>query len=170
MIDIYTDALNNVSWNIIQILCLIILISGIIIFIRSKRSVLPQYRLYIIVFLIVSLQMFMDGVIQPAILNTKSTKDFAHQVIDIVPNDNIYGYINVDMLRFYIVNFYTGDRVKSFDKESPENGYVLVGDRTFENDFIKKYGETYTFEPVLKTRHSQTELRDYITLYKFDLK
>ena len=55
--------------------------------------------------------MSLDGVYQPAVLNVKSDKDLAKDIREIVPEGKIYSYISVEMLRFYVVNFYNNDRV-----------------------------------------------------------
>ena len=117
--------------------------------------------------LVFGLQILLDGVLQPAILNHKSIKKFAHEVEEIVPEGTIYGFIPVDMLRFYIVNFYIGNRVHLFEDEKPEAGYLLVGEHAFSEIIAPKYGNEYTFEKVIRTPHNDTEIRDYIWLYRF---
>ncbi|MEG1586736.1 MAG: glycosyltransferase family 39 protein [Bacteroidales bacterium] len=123
-----------------------------------------------VIALVFGLQILLDGVIQPAILNHKSIKKFAHEVEEIVPEGAIYGYIPVEMLRFYIVNFYIGNRVHLFDAENPGSGYLLVGERAFHDIIEPQYGDKYNFEKVIRTPHDDTEIRDYIWLYRFDTK
>lgn len=120
--------------------------------------------------LVFGLQILLDGVLQPAILNHKSIKKFAHEVEEIVPTGPLYGYIPVEMLRFYIVNFYIGNRVLLFDVEKPDNGYLLVGERTFTDIIEPEYGKDYNFERIIRTPHNDTEIHDYIWLYRFDKK
>ena len=78
-----------------------------------------------------ALFMSLDGVYQPAVLNVKSDKGLAEEVRKIVPEGKIYSYVSVDMLRFYVVNFYNNDRVALFERDMPQEGYLLVG----ANDF-----------------------------------
>ncbi|MGL4294011.1 MAG: ArnT family glycosyltransferase [Bacteroidales bacterium] len=123
-----------------------------------------------IISLVFAFQILLDGVIQPGILNHKSIKKFAHQVEEIVPEGVIYGYIPVEMMRFYIVNFYIGNRVHLFEENNPDSGYLLVGERVFNEMIAPRYGEAYDFERVIRTPHNDTEIRDYIWLYRFDRK
>lgn len=96
--------------------------------------------------------MSLDGVYQPAVLNVKSDKDLAKDIREIVPEGKIYSYISVEMLRFYVVNFYNNDRVALFERDMPQEGYLLVGANDF-NGFKPRYENEYTFNEVYRSKN-----------------
>lgn len=136
--------------------------------IRTKATGITS--MYAAILVTVSLYISLDGVLQPAILNTKSDKNIAIKIKEIAPNGNIYSYVGVDMLRFYTINFYHNDRISLFEKESPTEGFLLVGKRDFEEKFLPKYEAQYTFEEVYKSDRRGCDIRDIIYLYRFKKK
>lgn len=167
----YVTEIQNGSIGFIGFISVVVALVFLINFIKVNR--LRQWNIRFmgaVIALVFGMQILLDGVIQPAILNHKSIKKFAHEVEQIVPEGIIYGYIPVEMMRFYIVNFYIGNRVHLFDVEQPEKGYVLLGERTYRDIIEPQYGDKYTFEPVIRTPHNDTEIKDYIWLYRFDTK
>ena len=110
--------------------------------------------------------MSLDGVYQPAVLNVKSDKDLAKDIREIVPEGKIYSYISVEMLRFYVVNFYNNDRVALFERDMPQEGYLLVGANDF-NGFKSRYENEYTFNEVYRSKKRGCDIHDTIYLYHF---
>ena len=73
------------------------------------------------------------------------------------------------MLRFYVVNFYTDNRVLLFEREQPESGYLLIGRKDAEQ-FLPTQQEYYTFEQVYESTKRGCDVKDIIRLYRFNLK
>lgn len=108
----------------------------------------------------------LDGYYQPTVLNVKSDKGMAADVAEIVPEGPIYSYISSEMLRFYVVNFYTDNRVLLFEREMPEEGYLLVG-RKDAAQFLPKWEDRYTFEQVYESTKRGCDVKDIIQMYRF---
>ena len=164
----YTNEMEAAPVGFIGFVSIVVSLTFLVYFFKVFRTRQWDIRfMAAAIALVFGLQILLDGVLQPAILNHKSIKKFAHEVEEIVPEGTIYGFIPVDMLRFYIVNFYIGNRVHLFEDEKPEAGYLLVGEHAFSEIIAPKYGNEYTFEKVIRTPHNDTEIRDYIWLYRF---
>lgn len=165
----YTNEMEATPITFIGFVSLIVGVLFVFYFFKENRR--KEFGLRFmgsVIALVFGLQLVLDGVILPAILNHKSIKSFAHEVEQLVPEGKIYGYIPTEMLRFYIVNFYIGNRVYLFEEEQPESGYLLVGENVFKDIVEKEYGDKYVFKPLIRTVHDDTEVRDYIWLYEFD--
>lgn len=166
-IAIYIDAIRETPISFIAIVSVAILIAFLLVFFRDQKPREMGLKVMLsVVGLVFSLQLMLDGALLPMILNAKSTKNFSHEVARIVPEGKIYGFTNVGMLRFYIANFYTGNRVWQFEVEKPEEGYLLVGDKALP-ELEKLFPGAYHFESVLRTPHNDTEVRDFVGLYHF---
>lgn len=111
----------------------------------------------------------LDGVLQPTVLNIKSDKNIMKEIKEITGKERVYSYVAVDMLRFYTINFYCNDQIALFEKELPQTGYLLVGQRDFKI-FEPRYNEQYTFEQVYQSARRGCDIRDIIQLYKFKKK
>ena len=96
----------------------------------------------------------MAGAYQPAVLNVKSVKGVAAEINAVAPQaeGDIYEFIEIgefadgDPVHYFEVNFYIGDRMASFYKRKPDNGFLLIGDRDAEKYFPQFESEGYTFE------------------------
>lgn len=163
----YIVVLQNSSvtfWGIIAIICTIIAILTIY---RNRKQCCANNRyLYAVIFLFFSFQVVLDAYILPTVLNRKSMLPFAREVIQTVPEGKIYSYVSTPMLRFFVVNFYANDRVVDFEAEQPSKGYLLVGEKDFE-EIREKYGNEYNFSPALISKQKGNEVRDIIYLYRF---
>lgn len=111
----------------------------------------------------------LDGAYQPAVLNAKSDRTMASEIGAIVPSGDIYSFVSADMMRFFVINFYEGNRVKDFEKENPRNGYLLVGENDFE-EFLPKHEADYDFTEVYRSRKRGCDVRQIVTLYRFNRK
>ncbi len=162
-------AQSNVSFlGLVSLLVALVFIFYFVRFVRKGIKGVPLMAL--VIALVMSLQLLLDGLILPPVLNHKSVKAYAAQIQELVPEGKIYGFIPIEMLRFYIINFYIGDRIALFEDEEPTSGYVLVGEEAYQNVFEPRYGDQYHFEPIIRTSHDDTVVRDYIWLYKFEKK
>ncbi len=162
----YVNALSQ-YWDIIFIITGLVIIFLIYDIYKSKRHLTYNNRyLYSVVALFFGIQLMLDASILPAVLNAKSMKPFSDKVVSIVPEGKIYAYVSQPMMHFFIINFYAQDRVVEFEKEMPEDGYLLVGERDFK--YIQEhYGERYTFIPELRSNRKGNDVKDYILLLDF---
>lgn len=162
----YATALSE-SWNIVSIISGIVIIFLIYDIYKSKRYLTYNNRyIYSVIALFIGIQLMLDASTLPAILNAKSMKPFADRVATEVPEGKIYSYVSVPMLHFFIINFYTQDRVVEFEKEAPEEGYLLVGERDFQY-IQEKYGQQYTFDQTLRSNRKGNDVKDYVLLLNF---
>lgn len=162
----YMTALAE-SWNIVSIISGIFIIFLIYDIYKSKRYLTYNNRyVYSVVALFFGIQLMLDASTLPVILNAKSMKPFADKVVAEVPEGKIYSYVSVPMLHFFIINFYTQDRVVEFEKENPEAGYLLVGERDFQY-IQEKYGRQYDFNPVMRSDRKGNDVKDFVLLLDF---
>ena len=104
--------------------------------------------------IIIAIYISMAGAYQPAVLNVKSVKGVAAEINAVAPQSegDIYEFIEIgefadgDPVHYFEVNFYIGDRMASFYKRKPDNGFLLIGDRDAEKYFPQFESEGYTFE------------------------
>ena len=162
----YITALSE-SWNVISIIVAIFILFLIYDIYKSKRYLTYNNRyIYSVVALFFGIQLMLDASTLPAILNAKSMKPFAEKVIATVPEGKIHSYVSVDMLHFFIINFYAQDRVVNFETEMPDDGYLLVGEQDF-NYIQEQYGKRYTFDPILKSDRKGNDVKDFVLLLSF---
>lgn len=115
----------------------------------------------------------LSGSVFPAVLNVKSDKEFAHRIAEEVPEGEIYAFDNDDMLRYYSIAFYTGDRVRIIDNKGPwpsnrriESGWLLIGSKEFE-EVSPRYGDAYRISPVISKGTRSCDLHDTPMLMYF---
>lgn len=162
----YMTALAE-SWNIVSIISGIFIVFLIYDIYKSKRYLTYNNRyIYSVVALFFGIQLMLDASTLPVILNAKSMKPFADKVIAEVPEGKIYSYVSTPMMHFFIINFYTQDRVVDFEREAPQEGYLLVGEHDF-NYVREKYGEEYTFTPTLRSDRKGNDVKDFVLLLDF---
>lgn len=164
---LYLDALENMSLTLVHFLLILLpLCMALFYFIRINQTRHCDSAIYCAIAITFALFMSLDGVYQPAVLNVKSDKDLAKDIREIVPEGKIYSYISVEMLRFYVVNFYNNDRVALFERDMPQEGYLLVGANDF-NGFKPRYENEYTFNEVYRSKKRGCDIHDTIYLYHF---
>ena len=164
---LYMDALKDMPVTFISFLLILLpLCIAIFYFTRINRTRHYDSAIYCAIAMTFALFMSLDGVYQPAVLNVKSDKGLAEEVRKIVPEGKIYSYVSVDMLRFYVVNFYNNDRVALFERDMPQEGYLLVGANDFKG-FKPRYENEYTFNEVYRSKKRGCDIRDIIYLYHF---
>ncbi len=162
----YVEALSQ-SWDFLFVAIGVILVILIYDIYKSKRHLTYNNRyLYAVVLLFFGIQLMLDASVLPTVLNTKSMKPYAENVITTVPEGKIYSYVSEPMLHFFVINFYAQDRVVDFEKEMPNNGYLLVGETDYKY-IAEQYGAQYTFTQELRSEHKGNDVKDYILLMKF---
>lgn len=126
-----------------------------------------------IALVVISLYMSLSGCYQPAVLNTKSVKKMAREITRLIPVAELQTYEYIEDAEkakgnpehFFELNFYMGDIIRSFTKDKPTSGYLLIREEDMKKvlpDF-KKAG--YTFTPVYTPAPSMP--RHTPTLYCF---
>lgn len=163
----YMNALHT-PWNFFSVGCVIVLIIVLYQVYKNKRELSLNNRyLYSVIVLFFWFQILLDATILPTILNAKSMRPFAHKVEQVIPDGKIYSYVGAPMMRFFIVNFYNNNRVVDFEKEFPDEGYLLVGEKDF--DYISgTYSEKYRFTDILKSDRKGNDVKDIIHVYQFE--
>lgn len=107
------------------------------------------------------------AVYQPAALGVKSDKVVADELLaEGYGKDNpIYGYCSVPMLRYYTVNFYMGDCVINCEKNMPQNGVMIIGDRDLET-WLSENGDAYDCTILKNTNHKSCDSKQKIMIVK----
>ncbi len=114
---------------------------------------------------IILLFMSLDCAYQPAILNTKADKYLAPEIEKKFDTNHLYSYTSIDMLHFFSLNFYLGDKIQQFDKTNPASGVLMVPEDDMV-DFMQKHGKGYTFQKVWEIKKA-VECRCPVGFYEF---
>lgn len=109
----------------------------------------------------------LDAVYQPTVLAVKSDKPLAARLNELEPQGTVYSY--GENVKFYGMNYYLGDRVRIFNLFQPDVGYVLVIDSRQE-EFLRENKDIYRVEEVYRTPLRSGEMRQKVTVYKFNKK
>lgn len=155
------------SWNFWDVVCLLVLVIFIYGLFKSKdiQSSRNRYA-YSAIALFFWLQIIADTAVLPDILNVKSDYTLAQKVKETVPQGNIYSYVSVPMLHFFVINFYTDNRVVMFETEQPDEGYLLVGKGDFAY-ILSRYAGDYRFEEMWESERRGNDIRDIVCMYRF---
>ena len=106
-----------------------------------------KYTLVMIIAIFITL----DSTLQPAVLNTKADKHLAPVIEKKFDTSKLYSYMSVDMLHFFSLNFYLGDKIQQFDKVLPQDGVLMIPEGDMP-DIKEKFGKDYTFQKVWEVR------------------
>lgn len=164
----FMQALQSMQFSFSKGLILFLpVIAALCLFYSLVKRVDARSLLYGIAGCILCLFVALDGVYQPTVLAVKSDKPLATRLNELEPLGNVYSY--EDWVKFYSVNFYLGDRVRIFELSQPSEGYVMVIDKVQE-DFLRNNSEAYQLEEVYRTPLRSCDMRDKVTVYKFNKK
>ena len=143
------DALANEPIHIVRWLLVIAPLAMIIICLacRKRLTLSPLHTMAAAL----AIYLALDYTIQPLVLNTKSERPEAQEVARIVPTGPIYSYCSVEMMRFFVMNFYVGNRIQPYclspremaisaavvldndqQKVRPSSGYIIVNNGDVE--------------------------------------
>ena len=128
---------------------------------KKETSQMMRYTLVMIIAIFITL----DSTLQPAVLNTKADKHLAPVIEKKFDTSKLYSYMSVDMLHFFSLNFYLGDKIQQFDKVLPQDGVLMIPEEDMP-DFLKKYGKDYTFQKVWEVKKT-VEWHSKVGFYKF---
>ena len=159
-------ALENIPiWNKAFLFTFMPLIVGIV----SLRSLWKKHSArcitYTILANVIALFFALDAVYQPAVLNTKADKHLAPEIAKRFDTNHLYSYMSIDMLHFFSLNFYLGDKIQQFDKTMPASGVLMVPEDDMV-DFIQKHGKGYTFQKVWEIKKA-VECHSPVGFYEF---
>lgn len=125
--------------------------------------------------LIIGLYIALSGTYQPAVLNAKSKKHIAKEILTRWPDSkaHIYEFISTaeaaagNPVHFFEINYYMGDPVRNFRREEPEEGYLLIEPSDAEAWLPRFHKEGYRFK--LLREPAPAEPRHTPALYSFTL-
>ena len=115
--------------------------------------------------MVIAIFITLDSTLQPAVLNTKADKHLAPVIEKKFDTNKLYSYMSVDMLHFFSLNFYLGDKIQQFDKVLPQDGVLMIPEEDMPN-FKEKFGKDYTFQKVWEVKRL-VECRHPVGFYRF---
>ena len=140
-------AIGESTHGILFYVCNVFLIIGAYhIFKALKKKETSQMMRYTLV-MIIALFITLDSTLQPAVLNTKADKHLAPVIEKKFGTSKLYSYMSVEMMHFFSLNFYLGDKIQQFDKVLPQDGVLMIPESDVP-DFKEKFGRDYTFQKV----------------------
>ena len=158
-------AIGESTHGILFYVCYMFLIIGAYhIFKALKKKETSQMMKYTLV-MIIAIFITLDSTLQPAVLNTKADKHLAPVIEKKFDTSKLYSYMSVDMLHFFSLNFYLGDKIQQFDKVLPQDGVLMIPEEDMP-DFLEKFGKDYTFQKVWEVRKT-VEWHNKVGFYQF---
>ena len=158
-------AIRESTHGILFYVCYMFLIIGAYhIFKALKKKEASQMMKYTLV-MIIAIFITLDSTLQPAVLNTKADKHLAPVIEKKFDTSKLYSYMSVDMLHFFSLNFYLGDKIQQFDKVLPQDGVLMIPENDVP-DFKEKFGKDYTFQKVWEVKRL-VEWHHPVGFYRF---
>lgn len=161
------------GYSKVTLAVVMLVVGGLVYYFSRKKLMTAMVALSIIFFAL------LDAVYLPTVLNTKSVKNFASEIAEIVPTGDLYSFLPVDLtpngspLHFFELDYYLDDRVRLFWKEKPETGYLIVLKKDFQYYFDvaseTKLVDNYKFDEVLHTDRNYGSFKDIICLMHFEV-
>lgn len=109
-----------------------------------------------------------QSMVLPAVMNVKSDKSTAQEILRIAGDDQpVYSYMPDRLSRFYAVNYYMDDRLRLLETETPQSGLLIV----YEGDmsaFKENIGSAYNVEEIKVFAKKGEKPRKRIHLMKFE--
>ena len=158
-------AIGKSTHGILFYVCNVFLIIGAYhIFKALKKKETSQMMRYTLV-MIIAIFITLDSTLQPAVLNTKADKHLAPVIEKKFDTSKLYSYMSVEMMHFFSLNFYLGDKIQQFDKVLPQDGVLMIPESDVP-DFKEKFGRDYTFQKVWEVK-KLVEWHHPIGFYRF---
>ncbi len=144
-------AIGESTHGILFYVCNVFLIIGAYhIFKALKKKETSQMMRYTLV-MIIAIFITLDSTLQPTVLNTKADKHLAPVIEKKFDTSKLYSYMSVEMMHFFSLNFYLGDKIQQFDKVLPQDGVLMIPESDVP-DFKEKFGRDYTFQKVWEVK------------------
>ena len=158
-------AIGESTHGILFYVCNVFLIIGAYhIFKALKKKETSQMMRYTLV-MIIAIFITLDSTLQPAVLNTKADKHLAPIIEKKFDTSKLYSYMSVEMMHFFSLNFYLGDKIQQFDKVLPQDGVLMIPEGDMP-DFKEKFGKDYTLQKVWEVR-KLVECHHPVGFYRF---
>ena len=158
-------AIGKSTHGILFYVCNVFLIIGAYhIFKALKKKETSQMMRYTLV-MIIAIFITLDSTLQPAVLNTKADKHLAPVIEKKFDTSKLYSYMSVEMMHFFSLNFYLGDKIQQFDKVLPQDGVLMIPESDVP-DFKEKFGRDYTFQKVWEVKRL-VEWHHPVGFYRF---
>ena len=158
-------AIGESTHGILFYVCNVFLIIGAYhIFKALKKKETSQMMRYTLV-MIIAIFITLDSTLQPAVLNTKADKHLAPVIEKKFDTSKLYSYMSVEMMHFFSLNFYLGDKIQQFDKVLPQDGVLMIPESDVP-DFKEKFGRDYTFQKVWEVKRL-VEWHHPVGFYRF---
>ena len=158
-------ALENNDLLIPCSIFMVITLGGVYLIFRALKKKDPGNIVSYTLATIVGLFLMLDSSLQPPVLNTKTDKHLAPVIEKKFDTSKLYSYMSVDMLHFFSLNFYLGDKIQQFDKVLPQDGVLMIPEEDMP-DFLEKFGKDYTFQKVWEVRKT-VEWHNKVGFYRF---
>ena len=158
-------AIGESTHGILFYVCqMFLLIGAYYIFKALKKKETSQIMRYTLV-MVIALFITLDSTLQPAVLNTKADKHLAPVIEKKFDTSKLYSYMSIEMMHFFSLNFYLGDKIQQFDKVLPQDGVLMIPEGDMP-DFKEKFGKDYTFQKVWEVKRL-VESRHPVGFYRF---
>ena len=158
-------AIRESTHGILFYVCYMFLIIGAYhIFKALKKKETSQMMRYTLV-MIIAIFITLDSTLQPAVLNTKADKHLAPIIEKKFDTGKLYSYMSIEMMHFFSLNFYLGDKIQQFDKVLPQDGVLMIPEGDMP-DFKEKFGKDYTLQKVWEVR-KLVECHHPVGFYRF---
>ena len=158
-------AIGESTHGILFYVCYMLLIIGAYhIFKALKKKETSQMMRYTLV-MIIAIFITLDSTLQPAVLNTKADKHLAPVIEKKFDTGKLYSYMSIEMMHFFSLNFYLGDKIQQFDKVLPQDGVLMIPEGDMP-DFKEKFGRDYTLQKVWEVKRL-VECRHPVGFYRF---
>ena len=128
---------------------------------KKETSQILKYTLVMIIAIFITL----DSTLQPAVLNTKADKHLAPVIEKKFDTSKLYSYMSIEMMHFFSLNFYLGDKIQQFDKVLPQDGVLMIPEGDMP-DFKEKFGKDYTLQKVWEVKRL-VECSHPVGFYRF---
>jgi 4-amino-4-deoxy-L-arabinose transferase-like glycosyltransferase len=135
---------------------------------KWKRTKNIQNILFASIGLYIGLQVFLEGFAYPVYKNGYSVRPFVEKLQNKYSlKDNIFVMNNLmEYPNLYGLNFYLGNQFKNFEKEKPEEGYFLIGEKNLEK-IRKLYGKNYQFIVLENSENKFNDIKDVMLFCRF---
>ena len=156
------------SWRIIMVV--LPLLTGImtLLAIRHKGCDADGRGLLATLFgCLLSIFLALDAVYLPALLNTRSDRALAETVNRTFAGDPVYAYNAAPMMHFFGTDFYTGDRIRQFETDRPQQGVLMIASRDTAQFFPRHRDYHFSIAAHTSSKRRVTEVKDQIFFYRF---
>jgi magnesium-transporting ATPase (P-type) len=158
--------------KVVYVLLLSLLIYAIYILFKHFRKKNYLKTLYATIGAYLAILLILDGVFFPAYKDSVSIKPFAKHLKQTHPirEDNLFVMNNLlEYSNMYGLNFYFHNHFRNFEKELPDEGFLIAGSNSFKK-IAENYGRTYSFVFVEEYNNKCRDGEKVIQFFRFKRK